>query len=771
MKLRSYLTVLVLAGVIPLIVLTAVVTMSLVDQQRAAVDRGLNDTVTALAHAIENDIEASIKSLETLATSQWLDGDDLSGFYEQAKRVRQLHGWSTIGLLDKAGNHRLNVARPLGAALPDLRDRQYFKEVVTSARPYVSDIIKGRATATVDIAVAVPVVRQGRLIHVLFAGVDPARFGVAFESQKLPVLAVASLVSRDGVFITRSRDHAGALGRPLPAEYSARIRQTPQGRVQRASVLDGVELESAYRRIAVTGWTVDLGLPTETIRGGVRRVAWLGAIVGSGIVMATVGLALVFARRMARDIRVLASATSRLGAGAPAHAVGRLKVAELEEMRGFVAKADEVLRERDGQRAELLAREHAARADAEHVARLLGQVQLVTEAPLREASADRLMSALLASVRHTLRSDTATILLVTADGGDLVPVSSEGLEAELVEDLRVPLARGVAGRIALSTRGLIFPDLTHVEVVSRSLQDGVTSLMGAPLRVGNRLIGIIHVGASAARQFTDDDLRFLNLVADRVALVIELARLHEAEQTARAEAETANKAKDQFLATLSHELRTPLTSIVGWIQIIRTRTQEPAAVARAMDVIERNAALQVRLIDDLLDVSRIIAGKVQLDRRPVDLGGIAVAAADTIRPAAGAKNISLEVITEAAAVVDGDGTRLQQVVTNLLTNAVKFTPDNGAVTLRIHCTVSDAVVTITDTGNGIRADFLPHVFGAFRQAQTAPTRKAGSGLGLGLAIVRHLVELHGGTVTAESAGEGSGATFIVRIPLHGAVDR
>ena len=766
MKLRSYLTVLVLAGVIPLVILTAVVTMSLVQQQRAAVDRGLSDTVAALGHAIENEIEASIKSLETLATSQWLDGDGLSGFYEQAKRVRQLHGWSTIGLIDKNGNHRLNVARPLGASLPDLRDREYFTQVVATGKPYVSDVIKGRATATVDIGVAVPVVREGRLTYVLFAGVDPARFGMVFETQKLPVLAVASLVSRDGVFIARSRDHAGTVGRPLPAGYSTRIRQTPQGRVHRVS-LEGIELESVYRRITGTGWTVDLGLPTETINGQVRRIAWLGAIVGGGIVLSAVGLALMFARRMARDIEFLASATSRLGDGAPAHAAGRLKVAELEQMRRFVATADEVLRERNRQRAELLAREHAARADAEHVARLLRHVQLVTEAPLREASADGLMHALLASVRAALQSDTATILLVTPDGNHLSPVCSDGLREEVVGDVQIPLGWGVVGRIALSKGGLIFPDLAEVEVSSPSLQDRVTSLMGAPLRVGNRLVGVIHVGASAPHQFTGDDLRLLDLVADRVAVVIELARLHEAEHAARADAETANQAKDQFLAILSHELRTPLTSIVGWVRIVRARHQEPAAVAHAMDVIERNAALQVRLIDDLLDVSRIVAGKLQLDRRPVDMGGIVALAVDTVRPAAAAKNISLEVIIEAAAVVDGDGARLQQIITNLLTNAVKFTPDKGDVILRIHTTVSDVVITITDTGNGIRADFLPHVFGAFRQAETAPTRKAGSGLGLGLAIVRHLVELHGGTVTAESAGEGLGAAFTVRIPLHG----
>lgn len=765
MRLRTYLAVLVLAGVIPLIVLTAVVTTSLVRQQGAAVDEGLTDTVAALTAALDNEIQASIKSLETLTTSQWLDTDDLRPFYEQAKRVRELHGWSTIGLIDQLGNHRLNVARPLGASLPDLRDREYFKQVVATDRPFVSDLLKGRATATVDVGVAVPVVRDGRLKYVLFAGLDPAQFSALFGRQTLPAQAIASLVSRDGVVIARSRDHAGALGRPLPAGYLAQVRTAPLGRAQRVS-LEGIEFESAYRRMTATGWTVDLGQPAEVVSGPVRRIAWLGALVGSSIIVGAVGLALIFARRMATDIKFLGTATSRLGEADRGNTSAKLKVAELEEMRRHLLRADEVLRERERQRADLLAREHAARSEAEHVAQLLRQVQLVTEAPLREGSAERLMRALLASVRNALGSDTATILLVTADGNHLLPASSDGLREEVVEELGIPIGRGVAGRIASSEEGLIVPDLADIEVLSPFLRDRVKSLMGAPLRVGSRLIGVIHVGASAPHYFTNDDLRLLKLVADRVAVVIELARLHEAERAARAEAETANAAKDQFLAVLSHELRTPLTSIIGWVRMLRRRSQEAAVLAQGMDVIERNAALQIRLIDDLLDVSRIVAGKLELDRRPVDIAGIAVAAADSVRPDADAKRISLDVVLDAAATINGDPARLQQVLSNLLNNAMKFTPENGRITVRLERTVTEAMITITDSGNGISRDFLGHVFEAFRQAEAAPTRRAGGGLGLGLAIVRHLVEAHGGTVTAESAGEGCGSTFTVRLLLH-----
>ena len=200
MRLRSYLAMLVLAGMVPLVALTSVVTLSLVQQQRTAVDRGLTDTVTALATAVDNEVETSIKSLQTLAASRHLDTGDLPAFYEHATRVVSLHRWSTIGLTDAAGHHLLNVASPFGAPLPDVRDREYFKQVAATRRPYVTDLITGPATNTVDVAVAVPVIRDERLAYVLFAGVDPTAFNAVRQAQKLPPLGVASVVSRDGLF-------------------------------------------------------------------------------------------------------------------------------------------------------------------------------------------------------------------------------------------------------------------------------------------------------------------------------------------------------------------------------------------------------------------------------------------------------------------------------------------------------------------------------------------------------------------------------------------
>lgn len=246
----------------------------------------------------------------------------------------------------------------------------------------------------------------------------------------------------------------------------------------------------------------------------------------------------------------------------------------------------------------------------------------------------------------------------------------------------------------------------------------------------------------------------------------QVAHLLAEEQAARAIAETASRLKDEFLATVSHELRTPLHAISGWAHVLARAELNPEDHARAVDAILRNAKAQNRIIEDILDVSRIITGKLKLDLQSIDLRGVIVTALDTVRPTAAAKQIRIdyEDTQDAALPVLGDTARLQQAVWNILMNALKFTPTGGSVTVRVAFRDGMVGVEVNDTGPGIPADFLPHVFERFRQADGSITRRHG-GLGLGLAIVRHIVEMHGGQAEAHSAGEGCGATFILRLPL------
>jgi signal transduction histidine kinase len=251
----------------------------------------------------------------------------------------------------------------------------------------------------------------------------------------------------------------------------------------------------------------------------------------------------------------------------------------------------------------------------------------------------------------------------------------------------------------------------------------------------------------------------------RVHNMLEVRLLH-------LESKKANHLKDEFLATVSHELRTPLNAIMGWARMLGSIQLPPDRVKHGIATIESNSAALAHIIDDLLDVSRIVAGTLQLSPEPVDIVGVAQTALDTLRPSAAARNIRLAFSSETPPVeaVRGDAGRLQQVIWNLLANAIKFTPDGGCVDLVVAPANSHVEIRVVDTGKGISPDFLPHVFERFRQAEGTTTRRHG-GLGLGLAIVRQLVELHGGTVHAASEGLGHGATFIVRLPMSAGESR
>jgi signal transduction histidine kinase/CheY-like chemotaxis protein len=237
------------------------------------------------------------------------------------------------------------------------------------------------------------------------------------------------------------------------------------------------------------------------------------------------------------------------------------------------------------------------------------------------------------------------------------------------------------------------------------------------------------------------------------------------EQMARAEAETANRMKDEFLATVSHELRTPLNAIIGWSHLLRSGSLDEATVLRAVETIDRNAKAQAQLIEDILDVSRMITGKLRLNNEPVDIAAVINASIDSVQLAMDSKDIRLEVTLDPSARhTHGDSSRLQQVVWNLLSNAIKFTPSGGRIEVKLVRAGRNLKIRVSDSGQGIRADFLPFIFERFRQSDGTTTRQHG-GLGLGLSIVRHLVELHGGSIEAESSGEGEGASFIVELPL------
>ncbi|AUT03306.1 histidine kinase [Nostoc sp. CENA543] len=296
---------------------------------------------------------------------------------------------------------------------------------------------------------------------------------------------------------------------------------------------------------------------------------------------------------------------------------------------------------------------------------------------------------------------------------------------------------------------------------------GFTSFMTVPLRTQERILGVISfISAESGKRYDQSSLQLAEELARRASLAIENAQLYRLAQSDRAKAEAANRIKDEFLAVLSHELRSPLNPILGWTRLLRNKRLNPTKAEQALETIERNANLQAQLIEDLLDVSRILQGKISLNVASVNLACTIEAALETVKLAAEAKSIQIQtILNPVTGTVSGDPNRLQQVFWNLLSNAVKFTPLGGKVEVQLEQVGMYAQIQVKDTGVGITPEFLPYVFEYFRQQDGATTRKFG-GLGLGLAIVRHLTELHGGTVQADSPGQNLGATFTVRLPLN-----
>ncbi|HEY9799270.1 MAG TPA: ATP-binding protein, partial [Leptolyngbyaceae cyanobacterium] len=307
-------------------------------------------------------------------------------------------------------------------------------------------------------------------------------------------------------------------------------------------------------------------------------------------------------------------------------------------------------------------------------------------------------------------------------------------------------------------------DPEHLEILR---QVGFKSAMTVPLRTQTQILGVISfTSAESGQRYDHNSLKLAQELAYRASFAIDNAQLYRQAQRDRTKAEAANRVKDEFLAVLSHELRSPLNPILGWTKMLRAKRLDAAKVEIALETIERNAKLQAQLIEDLLDVSRILQGKMTLNVAPVNLITTIKSALETVQLAAEAKNITIKtILNPIAAAVVGDENRLQQVVWNLLSNAVKFTPSGGKIEVQLE-QVDDiyAQIQVKDNGKGIAPEFLPHVFEYFRQEDGATTRKFG-GLGLGLAIVRHFTELHGGTVQASSQGQDLGATFTVRLPL------
>ncbi|PYR62386.1 MAG: hypothetical protein DMF91_06910 [Acidobacteria bacterium] len=443
-----------------------------------------------------------------------------------------------------------------------------------------------------------------------------------------------------------------------------------------------------------------------------------------------------------------------------------LTVSPIRDDAGVVVGASKIARD--------ISERKRAEAKAERTTRRLAFVSQMSAALATSLDYEKTLKAVTKlAVAHI--ADWCAVDILRDDG------RIERLAMAHVDPAKIELAKTVRERyenptaphsvpyvIQTGTPAMV-PEITDAMIVAAAQGDeervrlvralGAVSYLCVPMNAGGRTVGALTLAsAESGRRYTDDDLQFAEDVASRTAMAVENARAYQ-------QVQRADRLKDEFLATLSHELRTPLNAILGYSRMLRGGLLTADKVSGALETIERNAMSLTQMVDDVLDVSRIVSGKMRLNVQPVELPLVLQDAIATVTPAADAKRLHIHmVIDPQIGTVSGDPARLQQVVWNLLSNAVKFTPKGGRVQVRLERVNSSVEIVVSDTGIGIPADFLPHIFERFRQADSGTARQRG-GLGLGLAIASNLVDMHGGTIRATSGGEGQGATFRVRLPL------
>ncbi len=408
------------------------------------------------------------------------------------------------------------------------------------------------------------------------------------------------------------------------------------------------------------------------------------------------------------------------------------------------------------------------RKNGSRVSVLIGGVSTQKDPPETLCLASDLSERKRAEERMRGLVECGKILASSLDCEKTFPEVAEFIAARIADSCLIFLnEQGNPVRVAAAHRT---PIATGTDValadVRAVLSHGKTQVVGnptsrvlIPIIMREEVTGVLAVLSARPCAFDSEDVHFLNVIGRRAGVALDNSRLYQ-------EAQKANRLKDEFVAIVSHELRTPLTPILGGVYMLRSEPDDADVFTRALELIERNAKTQVKIVDDLLDVSRALNGKLRLNVESVDLADVINAAVQIVRPASEAKSIQIDVQLERiSGVVHGDTDRLQQIVWNLLANSVKFTPHSGNILVHLSQNGDHAEIAVTDNGIGINAEFLPHVFDRFRQGDTSRTRIHG-GLGLGLAIVRHLAESHGGTVQAHSRGGEQGSTFVVKLPLR-----
>ena len=742
------------AGIVPLAVACGLALLALADHQKERAKQSGIEITRALSIAVDGELQQTLSALQALAADPRAQAGDLTHYRALLERaVAGRSDWSEAVLHDARGRMLINTSVPAGEPLPPTVETASLEQILKTAKPVVGTLRRG-TRGTYRFPVRMPIVDGGAVRYVLTAVVDPSAFVEILARQRLPGDWVVSIFDTAGRRVARSRRHEEFLGQEAAPTVKHLIKSGGSEGAGIAYALEGDRIYTAYTRSSATGWTVAIGIPPSVVESAARDSLLL---YGSGTVLSiALGIlaAVLVSRRIIAPMAALSAAARALGRREPLE----LPVTDIREIRevgdSLVAAAAE--RDRaEAEREELLARERGARAAAEALAAVARTINTL--------DLDAALQNITESACGLLDAHIATVFRLDPDTGNLIVMAGGGPHGTTPNRHEVvPRGAGLVG-LAVQTRGAVvstdllgdpriaYPPDTRARIETAAHRVG----LAVPLMLQSRITGALFIGSPSDRSFSPDDVRLASTFADQAAAAIANAELFN-------ETQRANRAKDEFLAMLGHELRNPLNAISSAASLLGLDHGTAEMAARARAVINRQVQHLARLVEDLLDVSRVTSGKVVLVRQPTDLADLAASTLATWRAAArfARHDVALEV---SPAWVDADPTRLEQVLGNLLANALKYTPSGGAIRVRVRAEGDGALLEVEDTGAGIPPELLGKVFDLFVQGERTLDRAQG-GLGIGLTLTRALVEMHGGTVEARSAGAGRGATFTIRLP-------
>ncbi|MEJ8822751.1 ATP-binding protein [Variovorax humicola] len=754
--------------------------LTLLGQQREQTEQSTLRLARALVASVDSELKQSVSALQALALVEQFGGTDVgenASAYVLAKAFRGSRpDWRGIVLAKTSGEVVFGTESPFGGAKWSVMEPTTVADVVRNRAPAVGPFVQGPG-GNWGFTVRVPVFRQDKLVYVLTAIVDPGAISRVLDRQRVPEGWVASVFDSNNRRIARSRDQEKNLGSAPSASLKALLSQAA-GRsevVGTTFTLEGDKVHTALVRIPLADWTVALGAPTAVA----ETAMWRSAIAFGGGLLLSLCLGGMAAWRVSRSIvqpvAQLRDNATTFGKGGPFSPI-RAGFVEIEAASDALVEAAELRSAGEAERERLLVAEQAARGFAEEAQQRLQRLVSASALLSRSFEEDSILAAIAAVIVPDI-ADVCRIDLLDGEGRLQRKVTRHADPARTEAIAQVVRTGTVSAGTPGSFASVIasgqtylrnFDSTEHQDISDPTFRTfartvGMRAVCVVPLVARGRTIGAMAaVHAESGRRFTAEDGTLIGELAQRAALALDNGRLYSECKVALEHAEVANRTKDEFLAMLGHELRNPLAPMVTALELMKRR--DDSVFPRERQIIGRQVKHLARMVDDLLDISRITSGKVKLNAESVDVHDIVTRALELTMPVLEARSsLPLVVAPDSPILVRGDSTRLTQVLCNLLNNAAKFTAKDKSIRIQWSRTGADVSLTVADEGIGIPAALLPRIFDRFVQGEQALQRDSG-GLGLGLAIARSLVELHGGQIRAESEGPGLGSVFALRLP-------